>query len=110
MQSWKETGILPEYAHRRPDGACARARILAQVDTIITHKLTVQTDIDHVRRNLKSNLPAEVKYAGATFSFGELLRALDVGQALVSNTETDRAFLLTVRPRVSAHGGFATGR
>jgi energy-coupling factor transporter ATP-binding protein EcfA2 len=86
------------------------ARILAQVDTIITHKLTVQTDIDYVRRNLKSNLPAEVKYAGATLSFDELLRTLDVGQALVSNTETDRAFLLTVRPRVSAHGGFAPGR
>jgi len=86
------------------------ARILAQVDTIITHKLTVQTDIDYVRRNLKSNLPAEVKYAGATLAFDELLRALDVGQALVSNTETNRAFLLTVRPRISAHGGFAPGR
>jgi len=82
-------------------------RILAQVDTIIAHKLTVQTDIDYVKRNLKSNLPDEVRYANATLSFDKLVRALDVGQAVVSNTETERAFILDVRPRVSVHGGFA---
>ncbi|MBK8047944.1 MAG: ATP-binding protein [Anaerolineales bacterium] len=81
-------------------------RILAQVDTLIAHKLTVQSDIDYVRRNLKSNLPQEVIYAGRTLDFDELLRSLDVGQALVSNTETDRAVLVDIRPRVSVHGGF----
>ena len=81
-------------------------RILAQVDTVIAHKLTVQTDIDYVRRNLKSNLPDEVRYANATLSFDELLRSLDVGQAVVSNTETDRVLILEIRPRVSVHGGF----
>lgn len=81
-------------------------RILSQVDTIIAHKLTVQTDIDYVRKNLKSNLPEEVVYAGNKLSFDELMRSLDTGQALVSNTETDRTFVLDVRPRVSVHGGF----
>jgi len=81
-------------------------RILAQADTIIAHKLTVQGDIDYVRRNLKSNLPEEVKYANAVLSFDELLRSLDVGQALVSNTETERAFIIDVRPRIGVHGGF----
>jgi len=83
-------------------------RILAQVDTIIAHKLTVQTDIDYIRRNLKSNLPDEIKYGGAVLSFDELLRSLDVGQALVSNTETERAFIMDIRPRVSVHGGFSS--
>jgi hypothetical protein len=82
------------------------ARILAQVDTLISHKLTVQSDIDYIRRNLKSNLPEEVKYANAVLGLDEVLRSLDIGQALVSNTETDRAFLLDIRPRVSVHGGF----
>ncbi len=81
-------------------------RILAQVDTLITHKLTVQSDLDYVRKNLKSNLPEEVKYGNATLCLDDLLRSLDVGQALVSNTETDRAFILEIRPRVSVHGGF----
>jgi len=81
-------------------------RILAQVDTIIAHKLTVQGDIDYVKRNMKSNMPDEVKYANAILSLDEILRGLDIGQALISNTETDRAFLLDIRPRVSVHGGF----
>ncbi|MCM8822530.1 MAG: ATP-binding protein [Candidatus Omnitrophica bacterium] len=82
------------------------SRILAQVDTIIAHKLTVQNDIDYVRKNLKSNLPDEIKYGNLILSFDELLRMLDVGQALVSNTETARCFILDIRPRVSVHGGF----
>jgi hypothetical protein len=81
-------------------------RILSQVDTIIAHKLTVQTDIDYVRRNLKSNMPDEVKFANNVLAFDQLLRALETGQALVSNTETERAFVMDVRPRVSVHGGF----
>jgi hypothetical protein len=81
-------------------------RILAQVDTLITHKLTVQGDLDYIRRNLKSNLPEEVKFGNSILGLDEILRALDVGQALVSNTETDRAFILEIRPRVSVHGGF----
>jgi len=81
-------------------------RILAQVDTLIAHKLTVQSDIDYVKRNMKSNMPDEVKYANVPLSLDEILRGLDVGQALVSNTETERAFLLDIRPRVSVHGGF----
>ncbi len=81
-------------------------RILAQVDTLIAHKLTVQGDLDYVKRNMKSNMPDEVKYANVVLSLDEILRGLDIGQALISNTETDRAFMLDIRPRVSVHGGF----
>jgi energy-coupling factor transporter ATP-binding protein EcfA2 len=81
-------------------------RILAQVDTLIVHKLTVQSDIDYIRKNIKSNLPDEVRYANSVLGFDEVIRSLDIGQALVSNTETDRAFIMDVRPRISVHGGF----
>ena len=81
-------------------------RILAQVDTMIIHRLTVQQDIEYVKRNLKSALPDEIRYSGRNLSFNECLRLLDVGQALVSNTELDRSFLMGVRPRISVHGGF----
>lgn len=81
-------------------------RILAQVDTLIVHKLTVQGDVEYIKRNLKSALPEEVKYGNSIFSFDDLLRALDIGQAIISNTEADRSFIMDVRPRVSVHGGF----
>jgi DNA helicase HerA-like ATPase len=81
-------------------------RILAQVDTLLVHKLTVQGDIDYIRKNIKSSLPEEVKYANVVLDFDDLIRSLEVGQAFVSNTETDRAFIVDVRPRISVHGGF----
>lgn len=81
-------------------------RLLAQVDTLVAHKLTVQGDIDYVRKNLKSNLPQDVVHAGRTLDFGELMRSLDVGQALISNTEAERAIIVDIRPRISVHGGF----
>ena len=81
-------------------------RILAQVDTLIVHKLTVQGDIEYIKRNLKSALPEEVKYGNGILSFDDLLRTIDVGQAIISNTEADRTFIMDVRPRVSVHGGF----
>ena len=81
-------------------------RILAQVDTLIVHKLTVQGDIECVRRNLKCRLSEEVRFANTVLSFDDMLRMLDVGQAIVSNTEAARAFFLNVRPRCSVHGGF----
>jgi hypothetical protein len=82
------------------------SRLLAQVDTLIAHKLTVQGDIDYVRRNLKSNMPQETRYANRSLGFDDLLRSLDVGQAVVSNTEAERAIIVDIRPRVSVHGGF----
>jgi uncharacterized protein len=81
-------------------------RLLAQVDTIVSHKLTVQTDIDYVRKNLKSNMPQEIIHANRTLDFSDLMRSLDVGQALISNTETERAIIVDIRPRISVHGGF----
>ena len=81
-------------------------RILAQVDTLIVHKLSVQGDIEYVKRNLKSELPEEIQYGNSKLTFDGLLRSLDIGQAVISDTESDRAFILDVRPRISVHGGF----
>ncbi|NVM23400.1 MAG: ATP-binding protein [Desulfobacterales bacterium] len=82
-------------------------RIMAQVDVLIVHKLSVQLDIDHVTRNLKSVLPDEVSYGGRVLSLPEVIRSLDTGQALVSHVDSDRAYLVDIRPRVSLHGGFS---
>ena len=81
-------------------------RIMAQVDTLIAHKLTVQSDIDHIRRNLKSQLPAQIRYGHQELGLEGLLRELDVGQAVVSSTDAPRTIIIDVRPRLSVHGGF----
>ena len=81
-------------------------RIMSQVDTLIAHKLTVQSDIDYIRRNLKSIQPTEVAYGRDKFEFDDLVRALEVGQAIVSSADAERTIIVEIRPRISVHGGF----
>jgi len=104
VREGRNFGISFMFTTQQP--SAVDQRILAQVDTMIIHRLTVQQDIEYVKRNLKSALPDEIRYSGRNLSPEECLRLLDVGQALVSNTELDRAFLMDVRPRISVHGGF----
>jgi DNA helicase HerA-like ATPase len=80
-------------------------RILAQIDTIIGHKLTIAADVKRFEDNLKSQHPDLVKLGGRELNFSSWLRTLSQGQAIVSNTEESRHFVVDVRPRISPHGG-----
>ena len=80
-------------------------RILAQVDTIVAHKLTIAADVRRLEDNLKARNPDAVQLGGRTLPFADWLRSLSPGQAIVSNTEEDRNFVVDVRPRVCPHGG-----
>ncbi|GAB3078067.1 hypothetical protein GCM10027053_48030 [Intrasporangium mesophilum] len=81
-------------------------RIMAQVDTMLVHTLTVQKDIAAVLSNLKSKEPVRIELNSRPLSTADAIRDLDVGQCLVSSVDADRAFFMDVRPRVSVHGGF----
>ena len=81
------------------------SRILAQVDTIIAHQLTIADDINSIRQNLKSQEPAEMKLNRVPVDMPGLLRGLARGEAIVTNTETSRLFVMKFRPRISPHAG-----
>lgn len=82
------------------------SRIMAQVDTIICHTLTVQKDLQNVLSNLKAREPTRVQLRGADVSVANAIRQLDVGQAFLSNTDAERSLFVDIRPRTSIHGGF----
>ena len=79
--------------------------VLSQVDCVVAHRLTVQSDIDAVMRSAKGRGPERISSAAQTLSVHELLRELAQGQAYVSHGDAARAFVVEVRPRVTAHGG-----
>jgi len=81
-------------------------RIMAQVDTLIIHKLSVKRDIDSVLSNSKTLPPEKIYFASKELSYQNLIRKLPIGYALVSNSETPREFIICIRPRISVHGGF----
>jgi DNA helicase HerA-like ATPase len=81
-------------------------RIMAQVDTVIAHALTVERDLGYVLGNLKSRLPERVSLQGRPLRPADAVRHLAVGQAFVTSTSGERGFFMDVRPRSSVHGGF----
>jgi len=81
-------------------------RIMAQVDTVIAHALTVEKDLGYVIGNLKSRLPERTSLQGRPLRPADAIRHLAVGQAFVTSTSCERGFFMDVRPRSSVHGGF----
>ena len=79
--------------------------ILSQVDCVIAHRLTVQSDIEAVIRSAKGRYPEKMSSGTQILSLDDLLRELAQGQAYISHGDTTRAFITEIRPRVTAHGG-----
>jgi len=97
-------GISVAFTTQQP--AAIDQRIMAQVDTLIVHKLTVATDIDKIEKNSKTAPPDTVSYGERTLQIPSLFRTLPIGYAIVSNESTSREFIMQVRERVTVHGGF----
>ena len=66
------------------------SEILSQVDCVVAHRLTVQSDIDAVIRSAKGRSPEKMSSALQTLSVHDLLRELARGQAYISHGDTAR--------------------
>jgi hypothetical protein len=81
-------------------------RVMAQVDTLIAHTLTVRNDVGYVLSNLKSGEPTSISAGAREVALPDALRLLDPGQCMVSSVESPRLVFCDVRPRLTLHGGF----
>ena len=81
-------------------------RVMAQVDVLIAHTLTVAQDTQYVMSNLKASSPTGIQLGSKNLDMSEALRELDVGQCLVSSVDAPRSYFVEMRPRVTPHGGF----
>jgi hypothetical protein len=104
VREGRNFGLSLAFTTQQP--SAIDSRVMAQVDTLITHTLTVQKDIGNVLSNLKSLEPTSVRLHGAELSAADAIRKLGVGQAFVSSTHASRGLFINVRPRLSVHGGF----
>ncbi|HEX8441421.1 ATP-binding protein [Archangium sp.] len=101
-------GLSLWMATQRPKGAISDAAA-SQIDTFIVHRLSVAEDITAVCGLLQNAQPERIRHNGKEVSLAELIRALDIGQALFSsgNGTASRMVVGSVRPRMVAHGGEA---
>jgi Helicase HerA, central domain len=106
-------GLSMVLATQRPSVGAISAKVRAQVDTTIVHRLMTQEDIDVTWRDMQSAWPESVKLRDRTLDYASLIRSLDIGQAVVSSSHirlerdsgTARSFIMNVRPRIRVHGG-----
>ena len=101
-------GLSLWLATQRPKGAISEAAA-SQIDTFIVHRLSVAEDIAAVTGLLQNAKPNHIRLAGREIDLPELIRSLEVGQAIFSSAESDasRFVVGNVRPRNVAHGGEA---
>ncbi|MCK1580688.1 ATP-binding protein [Bradyrhizobium sp. 168] len=101
-------GLSLWLATQRPKGAISDAAA-SQIDTFIIHRLSVADDISAVCGLLQNAQPNVVRFGGRQLELPDLIRSLDVGQAIFSSATSDasRFVVGNVRPRNVAHGGEA---
>jgi len=101
-------GLSLWLATQRPKGAISDAAA-SQIDTFIVHRLSVAEDINAMCGLLQNAEPEKIRHAGREMTLADLIRSLDVGQALFSsaNSNAQRCVVGNVRPRMVAHGGEA---
>lgn len=101
-------GLSLWLATQRPKGAVSEAAA-SQIDTFIVHRLSVAEDISAVTGLLQNAKPEKIRLHNREIDLPELIRSLDVGQAIFSSATSDAARLVVanVRPRNVAHGGEA---
>jgi hypothetical protein len=107
-------GLSLILATQRPTTGAISPKVRSQVDTCFVHRLLTQDDIDNTYKNLLSAYPREVRAGDRSLQYPDLVRSLEVGQAIVtSSTMTNgggnpipsRLVVVNVRPRVTVHGG-----
>ena len=101
-------GLSLWLATQRPKGAISDAAA-SQIDTFIVHRLSVAEDITAVCGLLQNAQPEKIRLGGREIELADLIRSLDVGQAIFSSSNSNAARLVVanVRPRMVAHGGEA---
>lgn len=101
-------GLSLWLATQRPKGAISDVAV-SQIDTFIVHRLSIADDIAEVCRLLQSAKPDKIRLHGREIDLADMIRSLDVGQAIISSASSDAPRLVTVtlRPRMVAHGGEA---
>ena len=100
----RDAGLSLVLATQQPSAIDAAA--ISQVDVTILHKLTIDADIAAATARLPAPLPSSTRVREKDISDPKLLvRELAPGEALISDSEASRTFVLRLRPRVSPHGG-----
>ncbi|MCX6799409.1 MAG: DUF853 family protein [Candidatus Diapherotrites archaeon] len=98
VKQGRQPGCSIVFATQQP--SAIDTKVLSQLDVMISYKLVFDDDIKAVYKRTPAIIPK--RYKSSNF-----IKTLPVGVAMVGDRreETSRAFIATVRPRMSQHEG-----
>jgi len=100
----RDAGLSLVLATQQP--SAIDSRVLSQVDLVIAHRLVMEADIAAAVSRMPATLPSRVTIGGQDITNASaLIRMLDTREAWIADAESSRAFLVAMRPRLTAHGG-----
>ena len=83
-------------------------KLISQRDMILVHHLGIKSDMDAALSQMNPNFPDAIIEGRNEITTNipyMLLNSLKSGEAILSTDETNRNFIITIRPRVTPHGG-----
>ena len=100
----RDAGLSLIFATQQP--SAVDSRLMSQVDMTFTHMLGFESDLNAAvsRMPTRTSVEYEVDNHKAS-SIADVIRSLGPGEAVVADNASGRAFLIKIRPRLSAHGG-----
>lgn len=102
----RNIGLSIAVTTQQPSGLDSSIR--RNADILFIHRVTMDTDLDATAAMLNTSVPDSIEIKRQSIKsrvFEHMVRELPLGYALVSCTNTNRIFMMKVRPRTSVHGG-----
>ena len=102
----RDAGLSLVLATQQPSAIDTDA--ISQADIVVIHKLTIDPDINAATARMPAPGPKGVTKGQSSTNIGDIgaiTRTLGSGQSLFADAESNRAFIIRSRPRVTPHGG-----
>ena len=100
----RDAGLSLVLATQQP--SAIDPAVVSQVDLCIVHRLVLDSDISAATSRFPARFPSMVKIGERDIGDPRILvRLLGEGEALVGDAESERGFLVKMRPRLTAHAG-----
>jgi len=100
----RDAGLSLVFATQQP--SAVDNKLMSQVDITLTHALGFETDLQAAIARMPTRTSVVYERSGFKLpSFGDAIRSLDPGEAVIADSANGRVFIIRIRPRLSAHGG-----
>ena len=100
----RDAGLSLIFATQQP--SAVNSKLISQVDLTITHTLGFEADLTAAVARMPTRTTADYDVDNERVgSLSDVIRSLAPGEAVVADASSGRAFVVKIRPRVTAHGG-----